>query len=138
MGFSKFDVVTRGSAAGSLIRNLAETAVVGGPAVGEERRNLREFRELAERVTGRKARFSRREGAVQADASVIVTQAFTTLSDYRGAAQTVRTTFEADENLGARNILDTAANVEKLTLVNATKLPDLDDVRVSAGEILQD
>ncbi|HVJ26879.1 MAG TPA: IPT/TIG domain-containing protein [Vicinamibacterales bacterium] len=83
MGFSKFDVVTRGSAAGTLIRNMAETAVVGGPAVAEERRNLREFRELAERVTGRKARIPRREAAVQAESSVIVTQAFTTLSDYR-------------------------------------------------------
>ncbi|MDQ3418693.1 MAG: IPT/TIG domain-containing protein, partial [Acidobacteriota bacterium] len=83
MGFSKFDVVTRGTAAGSLIRNTADTAVVGGPAVAEARRNLREFRELAERVTGRKARLTRREAAVEAEASVVVTQAFTTLSDYR-------------------------------------------------------
>ena len=61
MGFSKFDVVTGGSAAGTLIRNMAETAVVGGPVAGLERRTLGQFRALAEGVTGRRARFARRE-----------------------------------------------------------------------------
>ena len=83
MGFSKFDIVARGPAAGALVRNLADTAVVGAPPVAEQRRNLREFRELAERVTGRKARLARRESAAEAEASTGVTAAFSTLSDYR-------------------------------------------------------
>lgn len=83
MGFSKFDVVTRGPAAGALIRNVAGTAVVGGPGTAAERRTMREFRALAEGVTGRKTRLARLELAASADVPIVVTAAVTTLSDHR-------------------------------------------------------
>jgi hypothetical protein len=80
MGFSKFDVVPAGPGRGRLVRNMAETMVVGGPAVPVQR-TMSEFRVLAEMVTGRRSRVAP-QLALEGE-GVEVSQGFTTLSNLR-------------------------------------------------------
>ena len=55
MGFSKFDVQRTSPDDGVLMRNVRDTAVVGGAAPARER-SLSEFRQLAREVLGRSSR----------------------------------------------------------------------------------
>lgn len=74
MGFSKFDIEPRrmddGSVDGRLTRNVADTAVVGGPAARAPERTLAEFRELTSRLRGVRPIRNRDAALLEPDADV--------------------------------------------------------------------
>ena len=54
-----------------------------------------------------------------------------TLRSPRGPA------LQAHDDLSSRCVFDAAGDVEEFSLVNAAKLPDLDDVAIASGEVLE-
>ena len=136
MGFSKFDLQRSVAGEASLVRNLRDALVLGAPTRIVER-NLTEFRQLAEQVTGRRSRrVEQREALEQTQG---VEAAFTLLGNFRWKEADTATPVSCRRNLTAPSPL-TSGNIDSeiaIALAAWTAPPSASIVLQFAGTTTQ-